>query len=386
MLEDPNRRRFVAGVGSLGVAALAGCTGGPTGDGNGDGGNGNGGSGNGGTDDETPAGGGDDSEPTAHVGMVYALGGLGDKSFNDAAHRGVQQAKEELGIAYEGVEPNAASEFSQFQRQFAESTDPKYDLVSCIGFAQKDALTEVAPDYPDQNFLIVDDVVEEDNVASYTFKEHEGSYLVGHLAGLLTTREFSVGEGENERATNPDEPRIGFVGGVDAPLIRKFQAGFEAGAKAVDEGIDVDVAYTGSFSDPSTGRDAALSMYDNGADVVYHAAGGSGVGVFQAAQDEGRFAIGVDSDQSITEADFADVIVASMVKKVETAIFESVKNVVDDNFKGGTKVSLGLEEEGVACVYGDQLGDEIPGEIKDEVSAARQAIIDGEIEVPTEPQ
>jgi len=377
-----DRRNFLkvaGGAGTIGLTGLAGCS-----------------SGNGGGQETTTTTSGgdgddgddDDSDETTttqqdplNVGMVYALGGLGDKSFNDMANRGIKQAEDELGISFANAQPSKQSEFSTFQRRYAQSTDPTYELVSCIGFLQQSALAETAPNFPDQKFMLVDEVVEEDNVANYVFKEHEGSFQVGHLAGLLSTQSFSAGAG----STSADSTTLGFVGGVESGLIKKFQAGFEAGAKYADDSMEVSVAYTGSFSDPAAGKEAALSMYDSGADVVYHAAGGTGLGVFQAAQEQGKFAIGVDADQSKTESKFADVILASMVKRVDTAVYTAVKSVVEDTFEGETN-TLGLEENGVECVYGAELGSEIPEDVKSAVADSREAIINGDITVPTEPQ
>jgi basic membrane protein A len=375
-----DRRTFIKGTGVAGIAGLAGCTGGPTEDATE-------------AETDTPTDSGGDMEdtetetttesgPAANVGMVYALGGLGDKSFNDAAKRGVVQAEEELGISYAEVQPEAGEEFPQFQRRYAQSTDPNYDLVCCIGFAQQSALAETAPSFPDQNFMLVDAVVDEPNVANYVFREEEGSFQVGHLAGLMTTRSFDEGAGE----TASDSTNVGFVGGVDAPLIRKFQAGFEAGVNFANSDVDVSTAYAGSFSDSAQGKEIATSMYQSGADIVYHAAGATGLGVFQAAKEQGKYAIGVDSDQSLTEPNFADVIMASMVKRVETPVYESIENVVNGEFNGGSNTTLGLEEDGVACVYGDQLGSAIPQDVKDAVADTRERIISGDIDVPTEPQ
>jgi len=187
-----------------------------------------------------------------------------------------------------------------------------------------DALTETAPQYPDQDFAIVDTVVDEPNVANYLFREQEGSFLMGVLAGRLTETEFSAGAG----STDPDSTTVGFVGGVDSPVIRRFQAGFEAGVDYASDNVDVTTSYVGSYADPSGGQEAALSMYQNGVDIVYHASGATGVGVFQAAQAEGRFAFGVDQDQSISNESFADVILASMVKRVDTAVYESISNII----------------------------------------------------------
>jgi len=201
---------------------------------------------------------------------------------------------------------------------------------------------------------------------------------MGVLAGELSTTDFSAGAG----STDPDSTNVGFVGGVDSPVIRRFQAGFEAGVDYATDDVDVITSYVGSYADPSGGQEAALSMYQSGADIVYHAAGATGVGVFQAAQDEGRFAFGVDQDQSVSEESFADVIVASMVKRVDTAVYESISNVIDDNHQGGSTTALGLESNGVECVYGQEIGDDVPDDIVSSVSDARDGVIAGDIDVP----
>ncbi|WP_255149650.1 BMP family lipoprotein [Halorarius halobius] len=385
-----DRRRFVTATGIAGLAGLAGCTGGPSSD------DGSPTDTDGGGDDETTDtdDGGDSMETAAHIGMVYATGGLGDGSFNDQAQQGVQAAEEELNVQYQSAQPEEVSEFGTFQQQFAQSQDPDYDLVSCIGFLQADALSETAPQYPDQHFQIVDSVPMKDtdddgegdeqfdNVASYVFAEEEGSYLVGQLAGLLTTRSFSAGAG----STQSDSTNVGFVGGVESGLIKKFEAGYTAGVKAADGDVDVQTAYVGSFNDPGAGREAALSMYNSGADVVYHASGNTGTGVFRAAQDQGRFAIGVDRDQSVTKSSFKNVILASMVKRVDTAVYNAIEAEVNGEFEGGTTTALGLDDDGVAAVYGQQLGSEIPSSVKDEIASSRQSIIDGDIDVPTDPE
>jgi basic membrane protein A len=393
--EDIDRRTFIKGTGVVGLAGLAGCSGGPTG------GSSEGSSG--GSEDtatETSSGGsGESTESTesdgmeetetestessdpVNVGMVYATGGLGDGSFNDQAQQGAFQARDEFDVQIGEAQPEEVAQFSTFQQQFAQSTDPTYELVCCIGFLQTDALSQTAQDFPDQNFMLVDSVVEQPNVANYVFAEHEGSYLVGQMAGLLTTQEFSAGAG----STASDSTTVGFVGGVESDLIRKFEAGYTAGVKAADENVEVLTNYTGSFNDPAAGKEAALAMYNSGADIVYHASGNTGTGVFQAAQEQGQFAIGVDRDQSVTKESFANVILASMVKRVDTAVFDAIESVVDDSFQGGNVVTLGLEENGVAAVYGQQLGSEIPQEVKDAVSTSRESIIAGDISVPTDP-
>lgn len=375
-----DRRQFLQIAGAAGIAGLAGCTSGGGGSGGSNGSGGGNGSGGNGSGNGTSGGSGS-SGSDANIGMVYAKGGLGDKSFNDMAHRGVERAKKQLGISYNEAQPEQNSDFPTFQRRYAQSTSPNYDLVSCIGFAQVSALTDVAPNFPDQSFLLVDGVVEESNVANYVFKEHQGSFQIGHLAGLLTTKEMSAGGGK----TDPSNAKLGFVGGEEAPLIQKFQAGFEEGVKHANKDASVNVAYTGSFSDPGAGKEAAVSMYNDGADIVYHAAGATGIGVFQAASEQNRYALGVDADQSKSQPKFANVILASMVKQVDNAVFSAVENVVNGNFKGGNTKTLGLEKDGVEVVYGKQLGSEIPKDVKDALKQSRKKIVSGEIEVPQKP-
>jgi basic membrane protein A len=385
-----DRRAFLTGVGAGSGVLLAGCTGGgpqedeqtpeptdpPTDTPESDGGDGE-------TTEEpteTPV-------PPTNVGMVYATGGLGDGSFNDQAQQGIQRAASELNVEYDTSQPSEVSQFKNAQVGFAQSTTPAYELVCCIGFLQTSALAETAPDFPDQEFMIVDSVPTDgdgnqfDNVASYVFAEQEGSYLVGQLAGLLTTRSFSAGAG----ATQSDSTNVGFVGGVESPLIERFEAGYTAGVQAASDDVDVQTSYVGSFNDPSGGREAALAMYNSGADVVYHASGNTGTGVFQAAQEQGRFAIGVDRDQSVTRPNFDDVIVASMIKRVDTAVYDGVESIVGDEFAGGSTTALGLEQSGVGIVYGGGIGDAVPDDVRSAIEDSRAAIVAGDIEVPTDP-
>ncbi len=379
--------------GTVGIAGLAGCISSPSdsgGDGNGggtssDGGNGDGTSSTKGTDK-----GGSDGGKDTNVGMVYATGGLGDNSFNDMAHKGIEQAKQEFSVQYQNAEPDSPSDVENLQRQFAQSSSPDYDLICCIGYVQTNSLVKNAGQYPDQDFMLVDSVAEKSNgdlvknVANYVFKEQQGSFLVGHLAGQLTQMDFSAGKS----STKSGEKTVGFVGGKEVPLIKKFEAGYKAGVAHASEDIEVKTAYAGTYSDPVKGKEAALSMYENGADIVYHAAGGTGTGVFKAANQKGRFAIGVDSDQSKAKgtAKFSNVILASMVKKVDEAVYRSTKHEINGKFKGGEVNTLGLKEGGIEAVYGADLGSKIPQDVKDKVEQSRKSIIDGDIEVPTKPK
>lgn len=186
-------------------------------------------------------------------------------------------------------------------------------------------------------------------------------------------------------STNPNNKVVGFVGGKEVPLIKAFQAGYMAGVKYADPSIEIRSAYAGSWADPAKGKEIALSMYNEGADIVYHAAGATGIGVFKAAQQAGGYAIGVDSDQSRSAPAYRNVILASMVKHTNTAVFRSVKHVVNNAFKGGTTFELGLKSGGVACVYGQALGDDIPQEVKSKIATTKKKIINGEIDIPSKP-
>jgi basic membrane protein A len=381
-----DRRAFLKATGVAGIAGLAGCSGGPTGGGDDSTATTTSSSGGGGDESgETTQSGGDEatteSEDPINVGMVYATGGLGDGSFNDQAQQGIQQAADEFNVEYDEAQPDSVSQFQNFQQQFASSTNPNYDLVSCIGFLQADALSQTAPQYPDQRFMIVDSVVDADNVSSYVFKEHQGSFLAGVLAATLTTMDFSAGAG----STKPGKKTVGFVGGVEGDLIGKFEAGFKAGVAHVDDAIEVQSTYVGSFNDPTGGKEAAIAMYNSGADIIYHASGNTGTGVFQAAQEQGNYAIGVDRDQSVTKSSYANVILASMVKRVDTAVYTSVEAIANDSFDGGEVTTLGLEQDGVDLVYGDTLGSELPSDVKSSVTSAREGIVGGDISVPSDP-
>jgi len=381
MPDKTGRRTVLKSAGAVGIGLLAGCSG--------DGGDGSDGGSNessDGGDTETPGGtatadssdGGTGSD--ASVGIVFAAGGLGDQGFNDLAHEGIQRAESDLGISFDMAQPDDVTQFEQFQRRFAQSSSPDYDLICTIGFTQAQTLKTISQEFPDQQFMIVDGLVEQPNVASYTFREHEGSYLVGVAAGHLTNREFSAGGG----STNPDARRIGFVGGVESFLINKFRAGYAAGAQSVDSEIEVLASYVGSFSDPSSAKESAKGMYANDADLIFPAAGGSGVGIFQAAQEDGRLGFGVDTRKSITQSEYADVILGSMIKRTDRAVFESIDSFVSDEFPSGETVALGLERDGVNFVAGDTIGDQIPDGVTSAIDESRQAIVDGEIDVPSE--
>ena len=348
----------------LAVAAACGGGGGGSGD-SGDGGGGNtGGGGGGGSEEVQPA-------------MVTDVGGLGDQSFNDSANTGLERAAEEFGVETEVLESSAPADY---QNNLTQLADNGFTPVYAIGFLMTDALTEIAPQYPDTNFAIVDSVVEADNVASLTFREQEGSYLVGVLAGLMTQQDTEY--------TNPDDKVVGFLGGQESDLIAKFEAGYTAGVESVCSDCEVLVQYAGStpdaFNDPARGKEISLQQIQQNADVIYHASGATGAGLFEAASEQNIFAIGVDSNQAELNPDAP--ILTSMVKRVDNAVFQTTEAARNGNFPGGEVQEFGLEDDGVALAPYGRFDDQVPQEAKDQIDEARQGIIDGEIEVPDAPQ
>ncbi len=319
---------------------------------------------------------GGDASPTAggeaalKVGLAYDIGGRGDQSFNDAAAAGLDRAKQELGVEANEAEAAGNEPESAKEERLRQLADAGFNPIVAVGFAYSQAVGKVAPEYTDVQFAIVDDVnAKGENVANLVFAEHEGSFLVGAAAGLKTKKD-----------------NVGFVGGVDIPLIKRFEAGFNAGVKQVNDKAEIQSKYLtqppdfSGFADPAKGKTAADGMFDAGADIVYHAAGGSGGGVFEAAQAAKGWAIGVDSDQYQT-ADPAvkDVILTSMLKKVDVAVFDFIKSVQDGQFKAGETV-YDLEAGGVDySTSGGKVDD-----IKDQLDELKQMIIDGEITVPQE--
>jgi basic membrane protein A len=306
------------------------------------------------------------------VGMAYDVGGRGDQSFNDSAAAGLDQAKEDLGIEADESEATDGEAESAREERLVTFAEAGYDPIIAVGFAYAESVGKVAAQYPDIHFAIIDDASLADvpNVASLTFAEEQGSFLVGAAAALKSKA-----------------GHIGFVGGVQVPLIEKFQAGYEAGAKTVNPDIKIDVTYLSQppdfsgFGDPAKGKTAAAGMYDNGADIVYHAAGGSGGGVFEAAADAKGLAIGVDSDQYNTaDPSVQGVIMTSMLKNVNVAVYNYLTEVAGGTFPTGQTI-YDLSVDGVGyATSGGQIDD-----IKDQLEAFKAQIISGEIKVPTTP-
>jgi basic membrane protein A and related proteins len=303
------------------------------------------------------------------VGLVLDVGGLGDKSFNDAAHRGLMRAADELGVEVRFVEPGDGSDREAALRQLAAAG---FDLVFGIGFIFTDDIRTAALRFPAVKFACVDYSVvpgqppPPDNLVALRFREEQGSFLVGALAALVSQTQ-----------------RLGFVGGMDIPLIHKFEAGYRAGVRQVCPGCQVYAAYAGTepraFADPTTGKELALAQFARGADVIFHASGKTGAGVFNAARERGRLAIGVDSDQ-FHEAPCC--ILTSMVKGVDVAVFDTIRAVAAGEFRGGI-VELGLAEDGVGYVFDERNARWIPPEVRARVEELRRRVIAGEIVVPS---
>jgi basic membrane protein A len=325
------------------------------------------------TDTDSGGGGGGEAEGNGMtVGLAYDVGGRGDQSFNDSAAAGVDQAVEEFGFEVEEAEAADGEPESAREERLRTFADAGVNPIVAVGFAYAPSVAKVAEEYPDTYFALIDSAdAEADNIANLLFSEEQGSFLVGAAAALETKTD-----------------NVGFVGGVNTPLINKFEAGYVAGAEAVNPNIEVQTQYLteipdfSGFGDPAKGRTTAEGMYQNGADIVYHAAGGSGGGVFEAAAEAGAFAIGVDSDQYETaDPSVQDVIITSMLKKVNVGVHEYLTEVDGGEFPSGSVV-YDLEADGVGY---STTGDKLSQETIDKLEEYKQQIIDGEITVPTKP-
>lgn len=312
---------------------------------------------------------------TINVGIVFDIGGKNDRSFNAAAWEGVKRARNDMPICLYDVEPGNPTSIEPAMRAFAEKN---FDLIIGVGFAQGPIMQKVAEDYPDIKFAIVDGVIFEkdgktpkSNVASLVFREHEGSYLVGMIA-----------------AAKSKTGVLGFLGGMDIPLIHKFETGYEEGARSVNPKIKVLPSYVGvtdgAWNNPGKGKELALSQIDKGADVIFTAAGNSGLGAFDAVEQYGKtngeaakFVIGVDSNQNMVKPGF---VLTSMVKRVDNAVYDVVKEVLNGGFRSGFH-AFGLEKDGVAYAMDENNKSLIPEDVLKKVEEAKAKIVAGEIKV-----
>ncbi len=293
--------------------------------------------------------------------VVYDMGGKFDKSFNEGVYNGLEKFSTETGIKYREFEVTNETQREQAIRKMAQRGST---LVLGIGFAQGPAIDKIAGEFPNTQFAIIDMVVDKPNVQSIVFKEHEGSFLVGLLASMASK-----------------SGKVGFVGGMDIPLIRKFACGYEQGAKHANASVEVIQNMTGStpsaWNDPGRGGELTRGQFDRGVDVVFAAAGGTGVGVYQAAADAGKYAIGVDSNQNHLHP---GTMLTSMLKRVDVAAYNVFKSGKDGNFETGIKV-LGLAEGGVGWALDEHNKALITPAMKKAVEQAEADIIAGKISV-----
>jgi basic membrane protein A len=321
------------------------------------------------------AGGGSNSD--VRPGLVLDVGGLGDQGFNDSAYAGLKRAEKNLDVKGDFLESTAPTDYADNLTQFAENG---FDPVIAVGFLMTEDLTQVSKQFPDTQFAIVDSVVDTPNTISLVFREQEGSYLAGIVAGLMTQ--------EKTAYTNPNDKVVGFLGGQTGPLIGKFQAGYEAGVKSVCPDCKVLVKYAGAtadaFNDPGKGKEISLQQIDQGADIIYAAAGNTGTGLFDAAKQEKIFAIGVDLNQAKLFP--KDPILTSVVKRVDNAVYQTIKDVSKNEKPKGEIVDSGLKEKGISLAPFGRFDKDVPQKVKDEVDQARQDIIAGDIKVPDTPQ
>jgi basic membrane protein A and related proteins len=314
-----------------------------------------------------------EADSPVHAGVVFDVGGRGDKSFNDGAYNGAERAHEELAVPVRLIEPGEGSDREAGLRLLAAEG---MDIIIGVGFIFTDDLTELAREYPDRSFAGVDYALQTDakgnivappaNLAALKFREEEGSFLVGALAALKSSSK-----------------KVGFVGGMDIPLIHKFEVGYKAGVKHVCPECEVQTHYAGvtpdAFANPGKGKELALSQYNSGVDIIFHASGSTGLGVFEAARQTNKLAIGVDADQYDEAPGF---VLTSMVKGVDAAVYDAIRRIKDGSFSGGI-YSFGLKENGVGYVYDDHNRALIPDAIHTRVEELRQQIIAGNIKVPS---
>ena len=294
--------------------------------------------------------------------VVYDMGGKFDKSFNEGVYQGIKRFEEETGVKVMEFEVTNPTQREQAMRRMAKRGAT---IILGVGFAQADAMDKVAADNPDKKFVIIDvSWLKQPNLRQYAFKEHEGSYLVGVAAALASKT-----------------GKVGFVGGMDIPLIRKFACGYVQGVKSVNGDAEVFQNMTGTtpsaWNDPGKGTELTQSQIDRGADVVYHAAGGTGIGVIRAAADAGKLAIGVDSNQNHLAP---GSVLTSMLKRVDVAAYETMKDAMSGKFDTGVRI-LGLAEGGVDWALDENNAKLITSDMKAKIDAAAADIKSGKVSV-----
>ncbi len=296
------------------------------------------------------------------VGLSFDSGGKGDHSFNDSANAGVERAQKELGIEVKTIDSKSEKDYEANLEALAAAG---CKVVFAVGYAQKTGLEIVAPKHKDVHFAIIDDESKAENVRSLVFSEEQGSFLVGYLAALTSKT-----------------GKVGFVGGKTTPLIKRFECGYAAGVMAAGKSQLLPVKYTESWDDTLLGKASAITLFDSGADIVFSAAGRCGLGVIAAAKEKGKFAIGVDSDQDWIAP---GSVLTSMLKRVDEAVFQTIKDVQDGKFTAGT-VRFDLKSNGVGITKMEFTKDKVSASVLKMLEAAKQDIISGKIIVPSTPE
>jgi basic membrane protein A len=309
--------------------------------------------------------------------MVTDIGGLGDKSFNDLANAGLQRANKELGTEVKVLESKAPTDY---ESNLSNLANAGYSPIFAVGFLMTDTVSKISTTYPDITFGGIDESFQPPikNVIGLNFKEQEGAYLAGYLAAKLTTM-------PNVDPRINSKPLIGFVGGMNIPPVQRYQAGYIAGAKAANPAVEVKSIYTGTFTDQQKGIEAGKALIDQGCDIIFAAAGATGSGTAKACQDNKAIFIGVDADQFNTIPGIGDTILTSAVKKVDTAVFLTVKAASDGTLKAGQDQLFGLKEDAVGLAPYHDWDTKIPADVKAAVDKAKADIIAGTVTVPTAP-
>ena len=300
-----------------------------------------------------------DANKTLKIGMVADTGGINDESFNQSAWEGLQQAQKDLGVEIKVIESKQASEYVS---NIDSLVDEGMDLVIGVGFTMKDAIQEEAKNYPDQQFAIIDETYDSipKNVTPILFKENEATFLTGLIAGRMTK-------------TN----QVGFIGGMENPIIGRFEYGFKYGVKTANSAADVKTQYAGTFSDAAKGKSIANQMYGNNMDIILSAAGATGLGAIESAKENNKYAIGVDKDQSSLAP---NNVLTSALKKVNVGVYDVVKELVNGNLQGGQAKVYGLKEDGVGIP--ESTKNLVPQKVLDYVNEMKEKVKNGDIKVP----
>lgn len=304
------------------------------------------------------------------VALVYS-GFLGDKSFNDSAHEGAMRAVEEFGIELKEMQ---SKEPTEWESNFVAMAADGYDLVIGVSTQFQEIMAKHCPEFPDTKFAIIDGVVPGDNIVSSTFAQNEGSFLAGAAAAMFTTKTDIPG-------VNPEKV-IGWVGGMDIPVLSDFFVGYEQGAKYIDPDIKILQSFAGTFNDPLKGKELTIAQYSQGADIVMNVASGTGNGILEAAKEQGKYAIGVDLDQ---DGVYPGSILTSMLKRVDRATYLAIESVVKGTFEGNKTTYLDISNGGVGLtdmsVMKQALGDKFPQDIPEKIAELEAKVKSGEIKV-----